>query len=133
MNPDAPPPPVTGGDEQSPLLEVDHLRVWFPVRRGLLRRRAGWAKAVDDVTFSLARGRTMALVGESGAGKTTTGRAVVRIQTVTAGSIRFKGESLTNLHGSELRRKRRQLRQGCRWRGMIERQRRAARPRFAPR
>lgn len=109
MNPDAPPPPVTDGNEQSPLLEVDHLRVWFPVRRGLLRRRAGWAKAVDDVTFSLARGRTMALVGESGAGKTTTGRAVVRIQTVTAGSIRFKGESLTNLHGSELRRKRRQF------------------------
>jgi oligopeptide/dipeptide ABC transporter ATP-binding protein len=90
-----------------PLLEVQDLRVWFPIRRGVLRRRVGWAKAVDDVTFSVSAGRTMALVGESGAGKTTTGRAVVRVQPVTSGTIRFKGRSLTGLDGTDLRRMRR--------------------------
>lgn len=90
-----------------PLLEVEDLRVWFPIRRGVLRRRVGWAKAVDDVTFSVSAGSTMALVGESGAGKTTTGRAVVRVQPVTSGTIRFKGRSLTGLDGTDLRRMRR--------------------------
>lgn len=90
-----------------PLLEVEDLRVWFPVRAGAFRRRVGWAKAVDGVSFNVARGKTMALVGESGAGKTTTGRAVARIQPVTSGSIRFKGESLTQLGRSDLRRRRR--------------------------
>jgi oligopeptide/dipeptide ABC transporter ATP-binding protein len=89
------------------LLEVSDLRVWFPVRAGVIRRRVGWAKAVDGLTFNVARGETVALVGESGAGKTTTGRAVARIQPVTSGSIRFKGESLTQLKRSELRRQRR--------------------------
>ena len=93
----------------SQLLEVDDLRVWFPVRGGVLRRRVGWAKAVDGVSFSIGRAQTMALVGESGAGKTTTGRAVARIQPITSGSIRFKGESLTTLNTSELRRRRRQF------------------------
>lgn len=92
---------------QAQFLEVDDLRVWFPLRAGVFRRRVGWAKAVDGVTFSMARGQTMALVGESGAGKTTTGRAVARIQPVTSGTIRFKGESLTQLRGSALRHRRR--------------------------
>jgi oligopeptide/dipeptide ABC transporter ATP-binding protein len=92
-----------------PLLEVEHLRVWFPVRRGILRRRVGSAKAVDDVSFTVGYGSTMALVGESGAGKTTIGRAVVRVQRVTSGTIRFKGEVLTELAGSDLRRRRREF------------------------
>lgn len=92
-----------------PLLEVEHLRVWFPVRRGVLRRRVGWAKAVDDVSFAVGQASTTALVGESGAGKTTTGRAVVRVQPVTSGTIRFKGEILTELVGSDLRRRRREF------------------------
>jgi len=92
-----------------PLLEVEHLRVWFPMRSGILRRRVGSAKAVDDVSFTVGRGSTTALVGESGAGKTTIGRAVVRVQRVTSGTIRFKGEVLTELVGSDLRRRRREF------------------------
>ena len=83
--------------------------MWFPVRRGILRRRVGSAKAFDDVSFTVGHGSTMALVGESGAGKTRIGRAVVRIQPVTSGTIRFKGEVLQELVGSDLRRRRREF------------------------
>ena len=99
----------TPAGTEPPLLEVENLRVWFPVRRGILRRQVGSAKAVDDVSFTVGHGSTTALVGESGAGKTTTGRAVVRIQQVTSGTIRFKGEVLTDLDGSDLRRRRREF------------------------
>jgi oligopeptide/dipeptide ABC transporter ATP-binding protein len=99
----APTPP------EEPLLEVADLRVWFPVRRGLLRRRVGWIYAVDNVSFSIRRGRTLAIVGESGSGKTTTGRAVVRVERPQSGSIRLDGEELTTLSGSALRRHRRRI------------------------
>jgi oligopeptide transport system ATP-binding protein len=69
----------------------------------------GSAKAIDDVSFTVGHGGTMALDGESGAGKTTIGRAVVCVQPVTSGTIRFKGEVLQELLGSDLRRRRREF------------------------
>lgn len=95
--------------QHGPLLAVDGLRVWFPVRRGVLRRRVGWVKAVDDVNFQLSAGKTLGVVGESGAGKTTVARAIVRIQPMTAGAVRLAGIDLGALHGAELRRARRQV------------------------
>ena len=72
-----------------PVLSVERLRKYFPIRRGVLRRVVGHVKAVDDVTFSIARGETLSLVGESGCGKTTTSRCILRAVQPTEGSIRF--------------------------------------------
>jgi oligopeptide/dipeptide ABC transporter ATP-binding protein len=92
-----------------PLLEVNNLKVHFPVKRGGLRRTADFVKAVDDVSFSIAPGETLGLVGESGCGKTTLGRAIVRLLEPTAGSVVFAGKDLAHLSGAELRAQRRQL------------------------
>jgi peptide/nickel transport system ATP-binding protein len=75
---------------EPPLLEVRGLRKHFPIRRGFLRRLTGYVRAVDDVSFALRKGETLALVGESGCGKTTTARCVLRALTPTAGEIRFR-------------------------------------------
>ncbi|MCC6206882.1 MAG: ABC transporter ATP-binding protein [Gammaproteobacteria bacterium] len=95
-----------GADQAAPLLEVDGLKVHFPIRRGLLKRIVGQVYAVDDVSFSIGRGRTVALVGESGCGKTTIGKSILQLIRPTAGSIRFEGEELTALQGERLRRRR---------------------------
>jgi peptide/nickel transport system ATP-binding protein len=95
-----------------PLLDVRHLSVRFPIRKGLLQRIAGAFTAVDDVSFSIAPGQTLALVGESGCGKTTTGKALVQLlrgQAVIAGEARFGGEDLFSLEGDALRAARRQI------------------------
>jgi oligopeptide transport system ATP-binding protein len=92
-----------------PLLEVKNLKVHFPVKRGGLRRAADFVKAVDDVSFSIAPGETLGLVGESGCGKTTLGRAIVRLLEPTAGSVVFAGKDMAHLNGAELRAQRRQL------------------------
>jgi oligopeptide/dipeptide ABC transporter ATP-binding protein len=91
------------------LLEVKNLQVHFPVLRGLLGSAKGIVRAVEDVSFSLAPGETVGLVGESGCGKTTLGRAVVRLIEPTAGQILFEGEDLTRLNGSALRARRRRF------------------------
>ncbi len=80
-----------------PLLQVRDLRVWYPIRRGLLRRIKGHVKAVDGVSFTLAEGQTLALVGESGCGKTTLGKALLRLIPVTAGRIYYRGRELDRL------------------------------------
>jgi ABC-type microcin C transport system duplicated ATPase subunit YejF len=85
------------------LLEVQDLKVYFPVRRGLLRRTVGHVKAVDGVSFELREGRTLALVGESGCGKTTTGKAILQLISPTSGSVRFGGQELTSLTRKEMR------------------------------
>ena len=85
------------------LLEVENLKVHFPVRRGILRRTVGHVKAVDGVSFQLREGRTLALVGESGCGKTTTGKAILQLITPTSGSVRYAGEDLTRLSRAQLR------------------------------
>lgn len=91
------------------LLEVQNLKVHFPVKRGALRRARDFVKAVDDVSFSIAPGETLGLVGESGCGKTTLGRAIVRLVEPTAGKILFEGQDLAPLSGAALRARRRQL------------------------
>jgi len=91
------------------LLEVKNLRVHFPVKHGLFSRVKGHVKAVDDVSFAIQPGETLGLVGESGCGKTTLGRAIVKLVEPTAGSILFEGENIANLDGRELRRRRRKF------------------------
>ena len=88
------------------LLEVKDLKVHFPVRHGILRRTVGYVKAVDGVSFELREGRTLALVGESGCGKTTTGKAVLQLIAPTAGRVFFGGEEITSLSRKDLRSKR---------------------------
>ena len=86
-----------------PLLQVRNLRVYFPVRPGLFGSAKAWVRAVDDVTFDLAPGETLGLVGESGCGKTTLGRAVLRLVEPTSGRILFETVDITQANGSSLR------------------------------
>jgi oligopeptide/dipeptide ABC transporter ATP-binding protein len=99
---------VTGGGEV--LLEVDELQVWFPVHGGgLLRRKEGDVKAVDGVSFTVRRGETLGLVGESGCGKSTTGLALLRLIEPTGGTVRFDGDDVTALGRRGLRTLRRRM------------------------
>jgi oligopeptide/dipeptide ABC transporter ATP-binding protein len=86
-----------------PLLTVEDLKVHFPITRGLLKRTVGHVYAVDGVSFTLGKGETLGLVGESGCGKTTTGLAVLRLIEPTAGRIRFAGRDVTALDADALR------------------------------
>ena len=81
----------------------------FPVNRGILQRPVGVVRAVDKISFRVQRGKTVGLVGESGCGKTTTGRAILQLCRPTAGEVIFDGQDLSNLRGTELRRVRRNL------------------------
>ncbi|ROO88450.1 peptide/nickel transport system ATP-binding protein/oligopeptide transport system ATP-binding protein [Actinocorallia herbida] len=92
-----------------PLLEVTDLRKHFPVNAGLLRRQVATVKAVDGVSFSVAKGETLGLVGESGCGKTTTGRMIMRLEDPTSGGIRFEGREIANLSQSRMRPLRRDI------------------------
>ena len=92
------------------LVEVRGLKKYFPVTSGAIARRVvGWVKAVDDVSFSIRRGETLGLVGESGCGKTTTGRCVIQLERPTAGSVLFEGRDLVALSAAELRPLRRRM------------------------
>jgi oligopeptide/dipeptide ABC transporter ATP-binding protein len=93
----------------APLLEVRDLKTWFPIRRGILSRTVGHVKAVDGVSFDLFPGKTLGLVGESGCGKTTAGRTILRLIPATDGAVRYKGEDFFAYHGKELRQLRRQM------------------------
>lgn len=93
----------------TPLLQVDDLKVYFPIRKGLFKRTVGYVKAVDGVSLSLGRGRTLALVGESGSGKTTAAKAILQLIPPTAGRITFAGQSLRDLNPAALRRMRADL------------------------
>ncbi|MDL2335860.1 MAG: ATP-binding cassette domain-containing protein, partial [Chloroflexota bacterium] len=79
------------------LVEVQNLKVYFPIHAGFLQRTIGNVKAVDDITFEVRKGETLGLVGESGCGKSTTGRAVIRLREATAGTAKFDGTDLYNL------------------------------------
>ena len=91
------------------LLEVKNLKVYFPVGQHLFKRAKTFLKAVDDVSLSVQPGETLGLVGESGCGKTTLGRAVIRLTQPTAGSVIFDGEDISRLPRAELRARRRQF------------------------
>ncbi|MFM7845304.1 MAG: ABC transporter ATP-binding protein [Planctomycetota bacterium] len=91
------------------LLQIKNLKKYFPVRRGLLQRVVGHVKAVDDVSFGIRPGETLGLVGESGCGKTTVGRTLLRLYEPTSGEIEFDGQNVTHLQGVALRNLRRNL------------------------
>ncbi|MBX7186860.1 MAG: ABC transporter ATP-binding protein [Vicinamibacteria bacterium] len=97
------------GVSGAPLVEVEDLSLHFPVRQGLVRRQTGTVKAVDGVSFDIASGETLGLVGESGCGKSSTGRAVLRLARPTAGRVRFAGEDLGRLSPASLRSARRHM------------------------
>ena len=88
------------------LLEVDELKVHFPIHKGLFKRVVGQVRAVDGVSLSIAEGQTLALVGESGCGKTTVGKGILQLLKPTAGSVRFESVELTRLKGEALRSRR---------------------------
>ena len=92
-----------------PLLDVNDLQTHFPIRRGLLRRTVGAVRAVDGVSFTIAKGKTLGLVGESGCGKTTVGRSILRLVEPTGGTVRFSGEDVRGVSGSRLRSLRRRM------------------------
>ena len=93
-----------------PLVELDDLRVWFPIKQGvLLDRHVGDVKAVDGVSLTIERGETLGLVGESGCGKSTVGRAMLRLYEPTGGRVVFEGVDVTHLSDSELRPLRRRM------------------------
>ncbi|HEU5393289.1 MAG TPA: ATP-binding cassette domain-containing protein, partial [Candidatus Methylomirabilis sp.] len=93
----------------APLLTVTDLKKYFRVRRGLLWGQAGVVRAVDGVSFALRKGETLGLVGESGCGKSTTGRCILRLLDPTAGTVVFDGTSVFDASREEMRRLRRQM------------------------
>ncbi len=99
----------TAKSDQPILLEVKNLKTWFPIRRGLLQRTVGHVKAVDDVSFFVRRGETLGLVGESGCGKTTVGRTLLRLIPNSGGEVRFDGKDVLGAGALELRKLRREM------------------------
>ena len=99
----------TVGIDELPLLDVEGLHVHFPIRKGLFSRTVGYVKAVDGISFRVYRGQTLGLVGESGCGKTTSGRAILRLIEPTSGCVRFDGTEIGSLSPSQMRQMRNRL------------------------
>jgi oligopeptide/dipeptide ABC transporter ATP-binding protein len=106
-DPTAAPPPGPGG--AAPLLTVTNLKKYYPIYGGLLRRKLGDVKAVDDVSFEVYRGEVFGLVGESGCGKSTLGKTLIRLQPETAGTAALGGEEIFEKKGDDLKRLRRRM------------------------
>jgi ABC-type oligopeptide transport system ATPase subunit len=100
---------VAQGGAPQILLEVRDLKTYYPIYGGLLRRRVGSVYAVDGVSLTINRGQTFGLVGESGCGKTTLGRTILRLEKATAGSVAMDGQDLLAMGGKELKRMRRRM------------------------
>ena len=93
---------------QEPILKVENLRTWYPLRKGVFGRTYDYIKSVDDVSFDVYPGETLGLVGESGCGKTTLGRSILRLVEPTSGNVIFEGSDVTQFNNKELREYRRQ-------------------------
>jgi oligopeptide transport system ATP-binding protein len=98
-----------GHTGQDKLVEIKALRMWFPIFRGILQKHVADVKAVDTINFHVFRGETLGLVGESGCGKSTTGRAILQLYRPTGGEVLFEGKDLVKLKDNELRPMRRQM------------------------
>lgn len=94
---------------QEPLLKVDNLKQYFPIKGGFLGRTVNHVKAVDGVSFEINEGETLSVVGESGCGKSTTGRAILRLDEPTSGAVEFDGDDLLSLSQGQLRKRRKDL------------------------
>ncbi|MCC5823346.1 MAG: ATP-binding cassette domain-containing protein [Phycisphaerales bacterium] len=101
--------PQGPGSDPQPLLKVEDLKTYFPIRSGLLQRVTDHFKAVDGVSFEIGRGETLGLVGESGCGKTTVGRTLLRLIPATGGRVTFEGRDVFAASGSELQKLRRDM------------------------
>ena len=93
---------------QEPILKIENLRTWYPLRKGVFGRTYNYIKSVDDVSFDVYPGETLGLVGESGCGKTTLGRSILRLVEPTSGNVIFEGRDITKLNNKELREYRKQ-------------------------
>ncbi len=89
-------------DQETPFVRVEGLKTWFPIRKGVFRKTVGHVRAVDGVDFAIKKGTTLALVGESGCGKTTVGKTILRLIEPTGGSIHFDGADITSLSSEAL-------------------------------
>jgi len=101
--------PTSGSNGHKTLIQVEHLTKHFPVRGGVLNRIRAWVQAVDDVSFEIREGETLGLVGESGCGKTTVGRTMLRLLEPTGGRVTFDGTEVFQLRGNELKAMRRNM------------------------
>lgn len=93
---------VAGPDFDDVLLHVDKLKKYFPIRHGFFDRAAGWVKAVENVSFSVGRGKTLGLVGESGCGKTTVGRLILRLIDADGGNINYNGQEISTFSARQM-------------------------------
>lgn len=91
------------------IIEVEHLKKYFPIHKGVLNRVVGHVKAVDDVSFTIKQGETFGLVGESGCGKSTLGRVILKLQNATEGAVKFQGDDIHSMNTKELRKLRQEM------------------------
>ncbi len=90
-------------EQNNSMVEIQNLKMYFPITRGLLRRKVGDIKAIDDISFEIHKHETLGLVGESGCGKTTTGRCLLRLYKPTAGKIIFAGHDISSMPERKIR------------------------------
>ncbi len=101
--------PQASPDAGRPLLEIEHLKTYYPIRAGIVRRTVGHVKAVDDVSFQIRKGEVFGLVGESGCGKTTLGRTLLRLEKPTGGEVKMDGRNILAFKGNDLKALRRRI------------------------